>query len=147
MDVRSTTGVHGDGSMMGGGEQSEGDDLEEISDLRAQALINDIERRVSAERTRLFVTRWLSLPLMVLALVAMVVGLIQDYGTRGSLIGGVVAAAGAVGALVSWGRRQEDDIADLEDERESLLQNHPVLRQRERGRISTGGMGPSAGGA
>lgn len=98
--------------------------LEPMNDARAHMLARDLERRLSGRKVHLFVTRWLALPLMLIALLAMVLGLILGFGSPGPVIGGAVAIAGAAGGLASWARRQEDALAELEDARGALLESH-----------------------
>ncbi|MCG6958162.1 MAG: hypothetical protein LJF04_19405 [Gemmatimonadetes bacterium] len=98
-----------------------------MSDLRARALLNDVDRRLSSVRLQLIITRWISLPVLVLALIAMVAGLIFGIGKTGPVLGGAVSLAGAVAAFVVWSRRQDDYLADLEEGRRALLNDHPTL--------------------
>jgi hypothetical protein len=98
-----------------------------ISDLRARALLNDVDRRLSSVRLQIIITRWISLPVLVLALVAMVAGLVFGIGETGPVLGGAVSLAGAVAAFVFWSRRQDDYLTDLEEGRRALLHDHPAL--------------------
>ena len=99
----------------------------DMSPLRARAVQHDVERRLSSVRLQLFLTRWVSLPLLVLALVAMIVGLVLGIGATGPVLGGAVSLAGAVAAFVVWARKQEDYLADLEESRRTLLRDYPTL--------------------
>lgn len=116
-------------------EQPVRDGLEDMSDLRALTALRDLDRRLSSQRIHLFITRWLYLPLMLVALIAMVLGLILGSGTPGPVIGGIVMTAGAAAAFFTWARRQEDDLADLEDERDGLLRDHPSIQAHDRRRV------------
>jgi hypothetical protein len=98
-----------------------------ISELRARALLNDLDRRRSSVRLQLIFTRWISLPVLVLALIAMIAGLIFGIGATGPVLGGAVSLAGAVAAFVVWSRKQGDYVADLEEGRRTLLRDYPTL--------------------
>lgn len=99
----------------------------QLSELRARALLNDVDRRISSVRLQLIITRWISLPVLIVALIAMVAGLIFGFGSTGPVLGGAVSLAGAVAAFVVWSRRQDDYLTDLEEGRRALLDDYPTL--------------------
>ena len=113
---------------------------EEMSVARADDVVRDIERRLPSQRILLSVTRWLALPLMLVALLAMVVGLVLGFGEPGAVIGGAIGIAGGAVALASWARGQDDEIGELQANRDSLLKHHPQLDRESRGRIAEGGV-------
>jgi len=58
-----------------------------LDEARAYRLLRDIEQKMAATRVALPLSRWLGLPMTVLASVAGLVGLIAGLGTaRGDLI-------------------------------------------------------------
>jgi hypothetical protein len=100
---------------------------EGMSELRALATLRDLDRRMMSQGTRLFMTRWLLLPMMLIVLVGLVVGLVMGFGNPGPVIGGVLAVAGGAAGIAEWARRQADDLRDVQEERRCLLHDHPSL--------------------
>ena len=62
-------------------------DAEEGIGLRAQARLNEIDRRTSALNFRLGFVQWLVLPVFFVALGARVVGLFLGFGAKEEMVG------------------------------------------------------------
>jgi ABC-type molybdate transport system permease subunit len=89
--------------------------------LRIQARLREIDRSVPSLRFKLRVIQWAYVPLLSLALVGLVVGLVLGVGDTRGEVGGVLVIAGGIAGLVSFLRRLWDQIADLEDERTAWM--------------------------
>jgi len=112
-------------------ERSEDDTLEGMSDLRALATLRDLDRRTLSQSTHLLMTRWLFLPVMLVALAGMIVGLVMGFGSPAPVIGGIVALVGGVAGVAERARRQADDLADLDEDRNHILRSHPSLQRHD----------------
>jgi hypothetical protein len=100
-------------------------DAEEGRSLRAQARLNEIDRRTSALSFRLGFLRWLVLPVFGVALVAMVGGLLLGFGAPQELIGGIIGIVGGTAGFIHWVGQLRDEVFDLEEERASVTGNLP----------------------
>jgi hypothetical protein len=89
--------------------------------LRIQARLREIDRSVPSLRFRLRVMEWAYVPLLSVALVGLVVGLLLGTGDTRGEVGGVVLLAGGIAGFVPDIRRLQDEIADLEDERATWI--------------------------
>lgn len=96
-------------------------DDEEGGGLRAQARLNEIDRRTSALKFRLGVLRWVVLPVFYVALVAMALGLVLGSGAREGILGGIIGIGGAAAGFIHWVRQIGDEVSDLEHEKASGL--------------------------
>ncbi len=103
----------------------------ERSEARAQLALSNVGREDSSASFRLFWIRWLALPLVVLALLGMVVGLVLGFGSPGPVIGGILSLAVAAKVLLSFSWTQMDDLSSLQWDREGLLLDHPDLEKEE----------------
>lgn len=101
-----------------------------MTDAQAAFTLRDIDRSASSLRFQIATIRWLYAPFLALTLVAMVAGIVLGIGERGPLIGGALLVGGAVVALVSAARKHQDEVLDLEEEREDLLRRFPGLGRR-----------------
>ena len=103
-------------------------------DLRTQAEAHEADRQLASVRFRLFWMSYLALPLLVVATVAMVLGLILGVGPPGAVLGGVAALGTAVVGMVSVIRGERERVAELVEFREALA--------LEAGRAVEGSGGP-----
>ena len=100
-------------------------DLEGSVSLQAQARANDIDRRISSLRFRRAFVNWLILPVFFAALAAMIVAWILGFGTRGSMLAGIITIAGGIALFFPLDHKLQDEITDLRYERRSILADLP----------------------
>jgi hypothetical protein len=91
--------------------------------LRIQARLREIDRSVPSLRFRLRVVQWAYVPLLSVALVGMVVGLVLGVGDTWGEVGAIPLLAGGIAGLVTYFRRLQDEIVDLEEERDGWLKD------------------------
>jgi len=89
--------------------------------VAVRARVNEIERQLTSLEFRILWMRYLALPIVVLATVAMTVGLILGVGSRSAVIGGALGLATAGIGMVSFLRGESERLADLVGERDELL--------------------------
>ena len=89
--------------------------------LRIQARLREIDRSVPSLRFKLRALQWAYVPLLSVALVSLVVGLVLGVGDARGEAGAVLLLAGGIAGFVPYIRRLQDEIADLEDERETWM--------------------------
>lgn len=111
-----------DGRSLGEGSEHDPTPRPQVSPvLQARFRLNEIDRTSSSLRFRLTYLRWLILPVLGIALGAMVIGLVLGAGSPGPVVGGI---AGVVAAAVGFLRKAgdiQDDLSDLQAERRPLL--------------------------
>lgn len=90
--------------------------------LRVQARLREIDRSVPSLRFKLRVMQWAYVPLLSVALVSLVVGLVLGVGDAWGEGGAVLLLAGGIAGFVPYVRRLQDEIADLEEERDRWLE-------------------------
>lgn len=91
--------------------------------LRVQARLREIDRSIPSLRFKLRVMEWAYVPLLSVALVSLVVGLVLGVGDARGEAGGAVLLAGGIAAFIPYIRRLQDEIADLEDERDGWVRD------------------------
>jgi len=91
--------------------------------LRIQARLREIDRSVPSLRFKLRVIQWAYVPLLSVALAAMVVGLVLGVGDTWGEVGAIPLLAGGIAGLVPYVRRLQDEIVDLEEEREAWMRD------------------------
>jgi hypothetical protein len=74
------------------------------SALQARFRLRELERRISALRFRLGYVQWLFIPVLIIALIAMIAGLVMGMGSAGPVISGIVAIGTAIMSLFWEGR-------------------------------------------
>ena len=100
--------------------ESEVGEVAEVG-LQSQFREGELEREISSSRFQLATIRWIYSPVLVLALVAMVVGLILGWGSFGPVLGGAVGILGAVIALFQRARGIEEDLTYLIEKRDPAV--------------------------
>jgi hypothetical protein len=88
--------------------------------LQDQFRLGELDRTISSRRFLLTTVRWLYIPVLVMALVLMVVGLVLGWGSFGPVLGGAMALFAAVLSLVHKAGEIRDDLVELQDERDSM---------------------------
>jgi hypothetical protein len=88
--------------------------------LQSQFRVGELDRTISSRRFLLASVQWLFIPVLLIALVAMIVGLVLGWGSFGPVLGGSVAILGGVLSLFQWAGGMRDDLAGLQEERDSL---------------------------
>jgi len=89
--------------------------------LQSRFREGELDRTISAHRFRLAVVRWLYLPVLAVALVLMILGLILGWGSFGPVFGGAVAILGGVLSLVHMTGGMQDNLREMEEERDSAV--------------------------
>ena len=89
--------------------------------LQSQFRVGELDRTISSRRFQLTCVRWLYIPVLSIALVAMIVGLILGWGSFLPVLGGTTAVLAAVLSLSQKAGGIRDDLAELKDERDSLF--------------------------
>jgi hypothetical protein len=92
---------------------------EPTSVLQAQFHLSELDRTISSRRFQLASVQWLYIPVLLVALIAMIVGLVLGWGSFGPVLGGAVAIFGGVLSLFQKAGGLQDDLADLQEERDS----------------------------
>ena len=100
-------------------------DFQSGGSLQTQAHLNEIDRRLSSLRFRRAFVNWLILPVFFAALAAMIVAWILGFGTRGSMLVGIITIAGGIALFFPLDHKLQDEITDLRYERRSILADLP----------------------
>lgn len=98
--------------------------------LRDRFGLAEYERAISSRRSRLATVRWVYLPVLVAALIAMILGLVFGWGSFGPVLGGAIGLLGAVFSVSQKAIGIQDDLKELLAERDSLAAE---LRSRSEG--------------
>ncbi|MGD2123928.1 MAG: hypothetical protein PVJ76_19410 [Gemmatimonadota bacterium] len=88
--------------------------------LRDQFGLAEYDRAISSRRFRLATVRWVYIPVLVAALIAMILGLVFGWGSFGPVLGGAIGLFGAVFSVSQKAIRIQDDLEELVEERELL---------------------------
>ena len=136
MRQQNSETLDGAGKEHDGGRSVESDQSTGSGHLRASAELRELERQASAARFRLLWLKNLALPVFVVALVAMVLGLVLGSDPRGPIVAGFVGVLGGAAGLVSLFRTEEERLADLECRREELAPTKPEFRSADARRVA-----------
>lgn len=88
--------------------------------LRSQFRAGELDRTISSRRFLLTCVRWLYIPVLHIALVVMIVGLVLGWGSFFPVLGGAAAILGGIISLVQKAGGIQDDLAELQNERDSV---------------------------
>jgi len=88
--------------------------------LQTQFRLGELDRTISSRRFLLTSVRWLYIPVLVIALVVMIVGLILGWGPFGPVLGGTAAILGGVLSLFQKAGGIRDDLVELQEERDHM---------------------------
>ncbi len=88
--------------------------------LRDRFGLSEYDRAISSRRFRLATVRWIYIPVLMAALIAMVLGLVLGWGSFGPVLGGAMGLFGAVFSISQKAIRIQDDLNELVEERDSL---------------------------
>lgn len=103
--------------------------------LQSEFRVGELDRTISSRRFLLTCIRWLYIPVLLIALVVMIVGLILGWGSFFPVLGGTAAILAAVLSLSRWIEGIRDDLAGLQDERDAMAAAMQPGSTREIGQI------------
>lgn len=103
--------------------------------LQTEFRVGELDRTICSHRLQLTFVRWLYIPVLSIALVAMIVGLILGWGPFLPVLGGTIAILAAVLSLSQKAGGIRDVLAELQDERDSMAATIQPGSKGESGRL------------